>query len=86
MASIIVSDEYVNQLFDGTNFGEVINNCVTEKRKQIHKTLTNLRAGYWSGHTAYHIVLHGGFIKDGKRGQPKELTDLGHAFMSQFNN
>lgn len=86
MTSIIVSDEYVNELFEGTNFGEVINNDVTEKRKQLHKTLTAVAKGSWSGHTAYHIVLDGGFIKDGKTGEPKELTALGNAFMSQFED
>ncbi len=85
-ASIIISDEYVNEIFGGSNFGEEINNCVNAKRKQLHKTLTALVKGKWSGHAAYHIVLEGGFIKDGKGGNPKTLTALGNAFMRQYSN
>jgi hypothetical protein len=79
----IVSDDYVNSLFVGTNFGEKINSCVIEKRKQIAKTLRNQVGGYWSGHTAYHIVVDGGFLVDGKRSSDKKLTQLGRQFLAE---
>jgi hypothetical protein len=79
----VLSDDFINQLFECTNFGEAINNCVEMKRKQIAKTLQNQVDGYWSGHTAYHIVVNAGFLKDGKRSTHKELTALGVAFLQE---
>jgi hypothetical protein len=79
-----VTDEYINKLFIGTNFGESINNSVDEKNRLIYKTLIDLKHGYWSGHTSYHIVLNGGFIHDGKKCEPKKLTAFGDFFMSQY--
>jgi hypothetical protein len=81
--SVIISDDFINQLFEGTNFGEPTNNCVEMKRKQLAKTLQDQVDGYWSGHTAYHIVVDGGFLKNGKRSTNKELTALGVAFMQE---
>lgn len=81
----VVSDEYINKLFEGTNFGEKINSCVKAKRKQIVKTLRDQVAGYWSGHTAYHIAVDGGFLKDAKKSEAKQLTELGVAFL-QIND
>ncbi len=85
MAYQVVTDEFINKLFEGTNFGKPINGCVQKKREQIAKTLRDQTAGYWSGHTAYHIAVNGGFLKDAKRSTNKELTAFGAAFMSEFN-
>lgn len=41
-----------------------VNNCVKKKRELIAKTLRNQINGFWSGHTAYHIAVDGGFLKD----------------------
>lgn len=79
----VVSDDYVNSLFDGANFGAKINGDVTEKRKQIAKTLRNQVGGYWSGHTAYWIAVNGGFLIDGKRSTDKKLTELGRQFLAE---
>ena len=46
-----ITDEYIESLFEGTNFGEVINNSVKEQRKILKKSLGNQVKGYWSGHT-----------------------------------
>ena len=77
----VVSDNYINELFEGTNFGATINSCVKAKRKQLVKTLRDQIAGYWSGHTAYHIAVNGGFLKDAKTSETKQLTPLGVAFL-----
>ncbi|MCV6612403.1 MAG: hypothetical protein OIF55_16700 [Amphritea sp.] len=79
----VVSDEYINDIFAGSNFGEKINNCVQEKRKQLAKTLKNQVDGYWSGHTAYWIAVNGGFLHDAKSSSKKKLTALGVAFMNE---
>jgi len=78
---IVLSDDYINQLFEGTNFGAGINNSTKEKKCLIVRTLQNQISGYWSGHTAYHIAVNGGFLKDSKKGSKKKLTALGHAFL-----
>ena len=78
---MIITDEYINELFEGTNFGEPTNNSVELKRAVIDKTLRDQIGGYWSGHTAYHIVIRGGFLIDSKSGCEKKLTALGYEFL-----
>ena len=82
---MVITDEYVNELFKGTNFGRPINECVNKKREQLAKTLRDQVAGYWSGHTAYNIVVHGGLLIDAKSSEPKQLTDLGRDFLAEFS-
>ncbi len=79
-----VSDFDLNEMFFGTRFGGEVDNSIPGKRRLISKTLQNLVDGFWSGHTAYHIVLNGGFILDGKRGESKKLTKLGRDFLEQY--
>ena len=52
--------------------------------KQLRKTLTDQVNGYWSGHTAYHLAVDGGFLVDAKSNTNKKLTALGQMFMNQF--
>lgn len=40
--------------------------------------------GYWSGSTAYHIMVDGGFLIDGKTGA-KKLTLIGKIFMREMD-
>lgn len=79
----MVTDEYINALFEGARFGEAIDNCVKAKRALIAKTLNNQLQGYWTGHTAYHIAVDGGFLHDAKRGAEKKLTALGKVFLAE---
>jgi len=81
--NIDITDEYINKLFEGTNFGEATNKDVVKKREVVAKTLRNQVDGYWSGHTAYHIVVRGGFLIDAKSGDPKILTALGESFLEK---
>lgn len=80
---MVVSDDYINKLFEGTKFGAKVDNCVHEKRKIIAHTLRTQVAGFWAGHTAYNIVVQGGFLHDAKRGDIKRLTQLGAAFLEE---
>ena len=88
MAYQVASDDFVNNLFEGLNFGGHINGSVEEKRKQIAKTLRDQVNGYWSGHTAYHLVVNAGFLHDAKRevGVGKTLTAFGVAFMQNHQS
>lgn len=83
MSNSIVSDKFINELFDGTNFGKPTNESVDKKRQQIAKTLRDQITGYWSGHTAYHIAVNGGFLHDAKSGDTKRLTALGILFLNE---
>ncbi|WP_295802177.1 hypothetical protein [uncultured Microbulbifer sp.] len=80
----VVSDAYIEKIFEGTRFGPTTDNSVEGKRAQLAKTLRNQVDGYWSGHTAYGIAVNGGFLKDSKYGTSKELTALGVAFLEEF--
>ena len=84
MAYSVVSDAYIEQIFEGTRFGAPVDNSVAGKRKQLAKTLRDQIEGYWSGHTAYWIAVNGGFLHDGKRDATKRLTALGNAFLQEM--
>jgi hypothetical protein len=47
----------------------------------LYKSLKNQTDGFWSGHTAYHIMIDGGFLFDAKSNTNKVLTPLGRQFM-----
>ena len=78
---IALPDSFIGSLFNGTNFGVPVNSSVDEQRKLIAKSLKNQLDGFWSGHTIYQIMVHGGFLIDAKSSEPKKLTALGNAFL-----
>ncbi len=82
----ILSDDLVNELFDGTNFGDHINSTTQGKRDLLAKTITNCSEGYWSGHTAYHIAINSGLLMDGKKGSKKRITVIGREFLRDHAN
>ncbi len=53
-------------------------------RRQLHKNLQDQCDGYWSGHTAYSIMIDGGFLIGGKSGAKKDLTAIGKIFMDSM--
>ena len=65
---------------------------IKDMRKQLHKNLQNQIDGYWSGHTAYGIMVDGGFLVDSKRKyseetnkcEGKKLTVFGQMFMDDY--
>lgn len=79
--SIEFSDEFIDGLFENTDFGTQINASTDLKRELIGETLQNQIDGYWSGSTAYSIVVNAGFLIDSKSGSEKKLTALGEEFM-----
>lgn len=80
---MFLSDEYIDSLFENTNFGDAVNNSNKEKRDLIVRSLKNQLEGFWSGHTIYHILIVGGFLHDAKHGEQKRLTELGAAFLQE---
>jgi hypothetical protein len=67
---------------------------IEAQREQLFKNLQNQIDGYSSGHTAYHIMVDGGFLVDSKRvriegtgmAKGKRLTILGKMFMESMLN
>jgi len=57
---------------------------IEDQREQLFKTLTDQAGGYWSGHTAYHLAVDGGFLIDSDSGSKKKLTTLGEMFMESM--
>ncbi|PMS92000.1 hypothetical protein C1T06_22810 [Vibrio parahaemolyticus] len=57
-------------------------------RQQVYKNLKDQMAGYWSGHTAYHLLVDGGFLIDAKfeQGKGKKLTLLGRRFIENMES
>ncbi len=72
-----ITDEYISKLFEGTNFGVATNNSAALQREQLIKYLKDQLNGYWTGHTAYHILVYGGLLIDSKSGSEKQATALG---------
>jgi len=76
-----ITDDYINKLFEGTDFGGVVDRSVDSKRQFIAKKLRHQLQGCWTGHTAYHLMVYGGFLIDSSRYHKKQLTLLGSVFM-----
>jgi len=78
----------IHNLFSTRWSGDLSNSPIGDMRKQLYKNLKNQVDGYWSGHTAYHLMVDGGFLIDSKRVRieggmcaGKNLTELGKMFM-----
>jgi ABC-type cobalamin/Fe3+-siderophores transport system ATPase subunit len=52
--------------------------------EQLNKNINDQIQGYWSGHSAYSIMVKGGFLINEKKGAKKELTELGKRFIKDF--
>ena len=87
-------DKIIFKLFASRWTGDLCNSPVKDMRKQLQKNLKNQVDGYWSGHTAYHIMVDGGFLIDSKRenisgtnmAKGKKLTLLGEMFMKRMSD
>lgn len=77
-------DILISKIFNKYWFGDDTLSSIEKMKKQLHKNLTDQLNGYWSGSSAYAIMVHGGFLKDSKRGTKKELTELGKMFMDTY--
>ena len=83
------TDTIIKDLFSSRWSGDLSNAPIEDMRKQLHKNLQNQIDGYWSGSTAYGIMVDGGFLVDSKRrhigdsgmAEGKKLASLGRLFM-----
>jgi len=85
-------DKIIHQLFSIRWSGDLNKSPIEDMRKQLHKNMQNQIDGFWTGHTAYHIMVDGGFLIDAKRKriedtgmcEGKKLTVLGQMFMDSM--
>lgn len=74
-------DKIIYNLFDKYWCGESTLKSLDAMKKQLHKNLSNQMQAYWSGSTAYSIMVTGGFLVDGQTSTNKSLTSRGRVFM-----
>ena len=79
-------NKIIKKLFSERWTDNLANADIEAQRNQLCKTLSNQVDGYWSGHTAYHLAVDGGFLIDAKSGTYKKLTALGEMFMESMTN
>jgi len=87
-------DKIIHKLFSSRWTGDLNSSPISDMRKQLAKNLQNQIDGYWTGHTAYHIMVDGGFLIDSKRkriknsgmAEGKKLTLLGEMFMESMES
>jgi hypothetical protein len=85
-------DKVIHKLFS-TRWSYDLSNAPIEKmRSQLYKSLSDQTNGFWSGHTAYNLMIDGGFLIDSKRkyleesnkAEGKKLTEMGKLFMESY--
>jgi len=79
-------DQIIFELFINNWSGSGVVSSLDNMKKQLYKNLQNQIDGYWSGRTAYNIMIRGGFLIDGKSSTKKELTALGKLFMQNYKS
>ena len=85
-------DKIIHKLFSTRWSGDLSKAPIDEMKAQLHKNLTDQMNGFWSGHTAYSLMVDGGFLVDSKREhledsnkcKGKRLTMFGELFMENY--
>ena len=85
-------NKIIYKLFSERWSSDLSDSPIEDMRSQLHKNLQNQVDGFWSGHTAYHLMVDGGFLIDSKRvrikdtgmAKGKQLTVLGEMFMESM--
>jgi len=81
-------DKVIIQLFSKRWVGQSVTNSLEAMKAQLYKNLNDQIKGYWSGSTAYSIMIDGGFLIDQKRedgkSTSKKLTAFGEIFMNNY--
>lgn len=79
-------DQIIHELFSTYWVGSLSYGPIKSQRSQLYKNLKDQLTGYWTGHTAYHMLVTGGFIVDGPRGKAKAITALGSMFKEEMES
>ena len=84
MEAMININEIIEDMFNLYWKGEYTLSSIDNMRKQLNKNINDQIQRYWSGHSAYSIMVKGGFLINEKKGAKKELTELGKRFIKDF--
>ncbi|HHC7382060.1 hypothetical protein [Vibrio parahaemolyticus] len=79
-------DQIIHELFSTYWVGSLSYGPIKSQRSQLYKNLKDQLTGYWTGHTAYNMLVTGGFIVDGPRGKAKAITTLGSMFREEMES
>ncbi|ETZ11011.1 hypothetical protein ACRW9P_22560 [Vibrio parahaemolyticus] len=79
-------DQVIHELFSSCWVGSLSYGPIKSQRAQLYKNLKNQLDGYWTGHTAYWMLVEGGFIVDGPTGTAKQLTRFGSMFKKEMES
>ena len=87
------TNEIIKKMFSTRWSGYLSTGGIEDMRSQLRKNLQNQIDGYWSGSSAYRIMVEGGFLIDSKRipigkagmCKGKKLTALGELFMESWS-
>lgn len=77
-------NEIIEDIFKQNWTGKETLSSIENMRKQLYKNLKDQLNGYWSGHSAYSIMVYGGFLINKKRSEKAKLTALGERFIEDF--
>lgn len=80
----IMLNEIIEDIFKQNWTGKETLSSIENMRKQLYKNLKDQLNGYWSGHSAYSIMVYGGFLINKKRSEKGKLTALGERFIEDF--
>jgi hypothetical protein len=80
---MIISDEFINNIFPKEGFGEVIDNCVIEKRKFLAKAIEDRLNGLRVTNTIYSTLIDSGFVVINDKNCEIHLTKFGEMFLKQ---
>lgn len=84
----MIIDDLIEEMFIENWSGNSTLKNIDTMKAQLYKNLNDQLNGYWSGSTAYYIMVKGGFLVDSKRPskrkEKKELTKLGEKFMNDY--
>ena len=82
------TDKIITDMFKKYWRGDETLSSIDNMRKQLRKSLNDQVNGFWSGRSAYCIMVEGGFLVDEKfkGGKGKRLTAFGEAFVKEFDN
>lgn len=83
---IIDLDEYIQEAFKEYWVGDEVLKNPEKMKAQLFKNLNDQLGGFWSGHSAYLIMVNYGFLIDAKHKprKPKNLTVLGRVFVRSY--
>lgn len=85
-------NKVIYHLFTTRWTDDLCNAPIEDMRKQLYKNLKDQVNGFWSGHSAYRIMIDGGFLVDAERKyieetnkcEGKKLTAFGELFMESY--